>query len=255
MRARRRRVATGTARSMSSQVLGLSLFIMLLAFFIVLNAVSSYEETKVRPVLESLGYVFASRIEQEIVNEDPSITQDDKESLHEGETVERLQALFKAQLPNHEAIVSERHGTMHVKLPFDDFEAAVMALGQYNALDQGGGNEGAFMKGFFLPTLVSLLRREVGTVDYRMDMLLNLEGNPAQLQNKQPKKVASLVKRMSAIAKKIEDAGLSTKLLSGGLQKGEKDMVELIFRYHIPYDPSKGLQEEDTELDQESNEQ
>ncbi len=237
---RRRTVSVGTARSMSSQILGLSLFIMLLAFFIVLNAISSYEVAKVRPVLQSLGHVFASRLQDEPVQDEPSITQSEDTSINEGETTERLQALFNAQLPGHEAVVNQRDGTMYVKVSFEEFEQAVMALGQYDAADpqQAKKQEGVFLKGFFLPTLVSLMRRDIGKVAYRMDMILNIDENPASLQNSQPKRMADLMKSMGDIAGKIEGAGLSKKYISAGLQKGEPGTIELMFRYHIPFDPA-----------------
>lgn len=236
MRKRRRRSSTGTARTMSSQLLGLSLFVMLLAFFIVLNAISSFEETKVRPIIESLGYTFASRISQQTDDDRPSTREDEDTSLNEGETVDRIKALFNAQLPGHEAVISHRKGTIHIRVPLDDFETAVMALGQRNALDQK--QEGAkFLSGFFLPTLVALVKTDRTGASYRMDMLLNITDNPARLQNQQPKQMAAIMKSMSRIADKIEAAGLPAKLISTGLQQGEPGMVELLFQPHIPYNP------------------
>ena len=243
VRGRRRRVSTGTARSMGSQLLGLSLFIMLLAFFIVLNAISAYEETKVRPIIESLGFTFASRILEPQVDERPSVTKDAQPSIHEGDTLDRIQALFNSQLPGHETVKSERKGTMYVKLPFDEFEQAVMAAGQQNALDDQVG-AGKFLKGFFLPTLVALVETENTRRPYRMDILLNMDDNPAHVQNTQPQQLASKVRRLNDIAAKLESAGLPTNLVSIGLQKGETDMVELLFRIHIPFNPAENESDE-----------
>ena len=64
-RSRRRRGSAGTAKSVSSQLLGLSLFIMLLAFFIVLNAISNFEESKIKPVMANLSHTFAANMQQE----------------------------------------------------------------------------------------------------------------------------------------------------------------------------------------------
>ena len=236
MRNRRRSGSTGTAKSMSGQLLGLSLFIMMLAFFIVLNAVSSYEESKVRPIMESLGYTFASQSMDKDIDDHPSQRENEDTSLDEGETIDRLQALFSAQIPSHEAVVSHRRGVMHVMVPYDDFETAVMAVGQRNALEQKDKNT-KFLAGFFLPTLVALMKTDAVATPYRMDMLLNIEDNPAMLQNEQPKQLAKYMKNMSQIAAKIESAGLATKLISTGLQKGEPGMVELLFRPHIPFNP------------------
>lgn len=236
MKNRRRRGSAGTAKTVGSQLLGLSLFIMLLAFFIVLNAISSYEDVKVRPVMASLSYAFASRMLEQRVDENPSVTQSQEDSIHEGDTLERLKALFTAQIPSSEVAVSSHRGVMYVKLPFDDFEAAVMAVGQRNALNQQQ-ESAQFLKGFFLPTLVALMKTDKAGMPYRMDMLLNIDNNPAQMQNRQPKQMVTLIKDMGRIAAKLEDSGLSTKLVSGGLQKGEPGTIELMFRRHVPFNP------------------
>ncbi len=243
MRNRRRKGGAGTARSMGGQLLGLSLFIMLLAFFIVLNAISQFEEVKVRPVMQSLSHAFAANIQDMPLDEQPSVTEAETASVKEGDTVERLQALFTAQIPSHEAVVSERQGVMYVKVPFDDFEAAVMAVGQRNALDDDSG-QAQFFRGFFLPTLVALLKTDTVQTPYRMDMMLNIDENPAHLQNQQPQRLADTMQTMSAIAEKIEAGGLPAKLLSSGVRKGEAGTIELLFRRHIPYSPVEGFVDE-----------
>jgi len=50
---------------MGSSFLNLSLFIMLLSFFIVMNSVSSYETTKISPVIDSIEMAFGSKLEEE----------------------------------------------------------------------------------------------------------------------------------------------------------------------------------------------
>lgn len=237
MRNRRRRVSAGTSGGMGSQLLSLSLFVMLLAFFIILNAISNFEQTKVRPVMDSLGYTFASKVSNEPVDEQPSVTEDEDEtSIHEGDTLERMQALFNAQIPGHDTVLSHQKGEMYVKLPFDEFEAAVMAVGQRNLLEQRNENV-KLLKGFFLPTLVALMKSDGAGKPYRMDMMLNIGENPAALQNQQPKQLAATIAQMGAIAGKIEASGLSPKLISAGLQKGEEGTVELLFRRHVPFNP------------------
>jgi len=236
VRRRRRSVSTGDAKSVSSQLLGLSLFIMLLAFFIVLNAISSYEETKVRPIMQSLGYTFASDMVDPSREDEPSVSEDEAKSIEEGDALERIKALFASQIPGYEAALSHRTGALYVKVPYDDFEAAVMALGQRNALQQEEKNA-QFLKGFFLPTLIALMKTDSMGMPYRMDMVLNLSDNPAALQNERPQQIAAMTKRMAAISQKLEAAGLSTKLVSMGMQKGEVGTIELLFRQHVPYSP------------------
>lgn len=236
MRNRRRRGSAGTARSMGSQLLGLSMFIMLLAFFIVLNAISQYEQTKVHPVMESLGYAFSSKLLSQQMDEQPSMTASSEESVDEGNALDRMKALFTAQIPATQTVVSDSKGEMYVKLQMKDFEAAVMAVGQRNALDQKDKNA-ILLKGFFLPTLVALMKNEKVGIPYRMDISVNIDGNPAALENSQPQQIAAKIKKLGGLAGKIEDAGLSTKLISVGLQKGEPGTVEILFRRHVPFNP------------------
>lgn len=236
MRNRRRRGSTGTASSVASQIMGLSLFIMLLAFFIVLNAISTYEETKARPVMDSINYAFAARVMQENVNQRPSVTQSEDVSVNEGNTLERMKALFTSQIPSHEAVVSQRKGVMHIRLDFADFEAAVLAVGQRENLHQDN-DSARFLKGFFLPTLVALMKSGTTGATYRMDMVLNIADDPAALQNEQPQQLSAIMKRLGRMAEKIEATGLDTKLMSIGLQKGMDGKIELLFRPHIPFNP------------------
>ena len=65
MKHRRRKISGDSGGSSGGQLLAMSLFIMLLAFFIVLNAISNYENSKVKPVLQSIELTFASKITEE----------------------------------------------------------------------------------------------------------------------------------------------------------------------------------------------
>lgn len=234
-RSRRRRVSTGTAKSMSGQLLGLSLFIMLLAFFIVLNAISSFEETKVKPIMATLSHTFAANIEQEI-DDRPTVRESEETSTKEGDTLDRMRALFSSQIPAHEAAVNKTKGEMHVRLKYEDFEKAVMAVEQDNVLPTR--QKDGFLKGFFLPALVALMRNDDLGTPYRLDILLNVDDNPSEIFNKDPQRMNRLINDMSAIAARIEGAGLPTRLISSGIQKGTPDTVDLLFRPHVPYKPA-----------------
>jgi hypothetical protein len=235
-RGRRRHVSTGTAKSMGSQVLGLSLFIMLLAFFIVLNAISSFDEVKVDPVMESLGYAFASKMSEPKIDDHPSVRADEDQSIYEGDTIERIRALFNSQIPSSDIVMSHKKGEMYVRVAYDDLRSAVMAVGQRNALD-GATEKQGFLGGFFLPTLLSLMKADEMGIAYRMDMILTVKENPAELKNQRPQTLRAYVKKIAEVASRIEGSGLSTKLLSAGVDQGEEGFVELYFRPHVPYNP------------------
>lgn len=234
MQFRRRKVnAAPPQQSGGGQVLALSLFIMLLAFFIVLNAISSFEQTKVRPIMQSLEYAFATKlIDQEAPQ--PSVTKSPEKAQNEGDTLERLKALFSSQIPGSDPRVNRSRGVMHLTVSYEEFETAVFSIGQ--AVD-ASAEQAAGFSGNFLPMLVALLRNDSVGVPYRMDIMLNLPENPAHLQNQDPEQVAMAMRGLSMLAQKLEDAGLAQKLLSVGLQKGKSGTVDLFFRPHIPFNP------------------
>lgn len=235
MRSRRRQGSAGTEKGLGSQLLGLSLFVMLLAFFIVINSISSYQDGKIKPVLQSLEYAFASKVAA-YDSDRPSTTESEEISLHEGDTLDRLKALFTAQIPSNRITVNKTKGTMHVRVKMEELESAVIAAGQRD-ISSVPQQERDFVQNFFLPTLISVVRLEKTAAPYRMDMMLNIDMTPAEMQNKEPQRMMSLIKSISGIAEKVETAGMPRKLVSIGLARGEKDTVDIYFRRHIPYSP------------------
>lgn len=204
------------AGGIAGQLLGLSLFIMMLAFFIVLNSISTFDEAKVQPVSGSLEQAFGTRIEL-IENLNPAISQSPAGGLGEGKTLNRVEGLFKAELTNVETITSRQQGAMYIRLKRSDFERAVESI-----------SAGETPR--FLLTLASLLRSAGRQPVYRMEIVYNLPENPARLANRQPQQLEEAIRAVSSAAAKIEEAGLPARQMSVGLQKGNVDFVELIFR-------------------------
>ena len=102
-------MSDGEERSDASLVLGLSLFIMLLAFFIVLNGLSEFSEPKVGAAFESLDTAFAKNI---LVTEFSENSADERESDAggAGDSVEELQGILRSILPNLNLNVSPDSG-------------------------------------------------------------------------------------------------------------------------------------------------
>ena len=242
---KRRKVIGDGQGSASVQLMSLSLFIMLLAFFIILNAISTFEEDKVRPALESLEYAFSSKLVESKEAAKPSVQKSPEKSLHEGDTFEHLEAFFNTRIPGTKILIDRRRGIMYIRLPYDDLEAGVLAIEQGTSLQEDvetkGDDEGAETPvGEFLPVLAALLKTDETTSPYHMDMILNIEKNPAWLQNQEPQKIESYMKKMSFLAQKLEDGGIPIQLLSIGLQEGPKKTVDLFFKPHVPFDPLQG---------------
>jgi len=242
MRNRRRRASPQREEDKNSaQLLSLSLFIMMLAFFIVLNALSSFEDTRVKPIMESIENSFTSRLEQK---DDllPSMTQSNEYSIYEGDMLERIEALFRSVVPGSKIVRNDAKGVMHIRLQWGPFRKAILQID-----DPAGAKQDIVIKDnsesdssagvSFLPVLVSLMRLEKAGLVYRMDMVLNVRDNPAHIQTQNPQAFLGYVRQTSDVAARLERAGFPVRLMTIGLEKGAPGMVDIFFAPHVPFNP------------------
>lgn len=214
------------------------MFIMLLAFFIVLAALSNFEEQKGVPVIESLNYAFSSNVQQR--GPRPGIEQDEEQqSTEEGDTtVDRLDALFRAQISNiSDPDIDKMRGTMRISMTRDQFEDALeslklLSIPQQSMIDTAPQS--------FLRTLVSLLDSDDMGVPYHMAIIINKPQSAARLAKEDPEVIAEIMARTAQYAKILQDAGLPIILMNFGTGKGQADMIDLFFKPYSPYDPVKG---------------
>jgi flagellar motor protein MotB len=236
MNRRRRRLTAPPSNSANvQQMMTLSLFIMLLAFFIVLNAISSYEELKTEKVKRSVLLAFSK--DQTMKENLPSPRPDEARSMKEGHSFDRLDALFEAQIAGFEAVQSKSRGVMMVKVPVDKFTEAIMALDQKDATQYPSRRD---VRGnFFLPTLVSILRSDLDGAPTRMEILFGLNGNPAELKNQEPTTIRQAIDQAGVLSQRLEKQGMPQKLLNIGLENSNPDFVNLVFRKYEPFSPVK----------------
>lgn len=225
MSGRRRKIEQDSGRSLGSQIPGLSMFVILLAFFIVLNSISVIKEERARPLMKSIESAFATRIDQDVVWQ-PSSNPSDDLQVREGRTIDKLEAMFSSRISGLEVKKDDNTGTLLLRMKYSEFSDAVSHLDGESSTAQE-----------FLRTLVSLLRADMSGYTYRMDAFVQMGSNPASLQNQQPQKMAATMKQMGSVAQTLEQAGLPQKLMSMGMEKGDEGMVELLFRPHVPYNP------------------
>ena len=230
---RRRRIESGSSPTNAGQMMNLSLFIMLLAFFIVLNSLSSYEETKMSKVKHSLDVAFSTDAQR--TDNAPSLKDDIAKSINEGDTFERLEALFEAQITTYESTKSRSQGIMMVEVPYDQFEKAISALDQVDLTRRATRAE--TRKNFFLPTLVSLMRANIDGAPTRLEVYLHLNQNPAKMQNQNPQGLSDAIDEVSVFSKALQKQGMPEKLLNIGLSEGDPEFVNLIFRKYKAFSP------------------
>lgn len=229
---RRRRINQQTKKSSNaSQMMNLSLFIMLLAFFIVLNSLSSYEEIKSEKVRRSIQVTFSKEQAEEL----GSVSENTIESFQEGHTFDRLDALFQAQIVTFKAQTSKSTGRMNVQAPYDKFIAAIRASNQYDATRYPTRREAR--DNFFLPTLASLMRANIDGAPTRLDITIHVDGNPAEMQNQSPEALKEKIDILGEVARILNNQKLPEKLINISIEQGDPKMVDLFFQKYAPFSP------------------
>lgn len=230
-RRRRNQNVNNAGGSNAGQMLNLSLFIMLLAFFIVLNSLSSYEEVKSEKVRRSINIAFNKDAKEDLSSMRESIS----ESMHEGHTFDRLDGLFQSQITSFESQKSKLLGRMSVQVEYDRFVNAITRPDQIDILRYPTRRE--IRDNFFLPTLVSLMRANIDGAPTRMEIVFHTNENPADLQNDAPQQLKSRIDDIGLISRTLEAQGLPQKLLNIGIEKGDPNIVELNFIKYVPFSP------------------
>lgn len=223
MKGRRRKIAADDTKSLGSQIPPLSLFIVMLAFFIMLNSISVIKEDKAKPLMDSLEEAFASRMSAD-ENWQPATTASEAASADEGRVIDHAERLFQAHIAGVQTQKDDGRGVLLMRMSYADLSAAVSGIG-----DKAAENKK------FMETLASMLRSSAAGQPYRMDVFLQVDDNPAMMQNDQPQKMSVLMRDLGVLAQQLEKAGLPQRLLSVGLEKGQNGTVELLFRPHQAY--------------------
>jgi hypothetical protein len=97
----------------------LSLFIILLAFFMVLASYSAFDEKRVRPILDSLEQTFTTRVFSDGVA--PNFVEDPSRGAGEGFVLEDLSKLFKAEAAGIEPQLIPSRGILSLEIPNNKF--------------------------------------------------------------------------------------------------------------------------------------
>lgn len=217
---------------MVNQFLSLSLFLMLLSFFIVMNGMSGFENTKAVPVMNSVSMAFSNRTmaQEKAPSDDETLSR----VINSGDVLEKVEALFTAEIASFEAVRNRFGNMMHVRVPVLDFGKAIdiPILGTPEPFE--GGDDYVKGRGAFLPTLISMLKAEKHGRPYRLDMVLAVDGDPAEMSARDREKFVRGVGTVSGFARTLEDAGLPGAYISAALGEGKTGFIDLYFR---PYEP------------------
>ncbi len=204
----------------------LALFIILLSFFIVLNSISTFEEEKIKPVMQSIEATFAHRV---IKNERaPSTSTHENQSTGNGTVYDHLDDLFQSQFKKKSNTHrDDKKGLFYTQIPYKKLQTALSDIRPHHLKE-------IQETGSFLPLLKSLLLKK--NKELRLDIVLQTEDDPLSLSSAQQK---TLVQKISALGQKLTQAGFPNSQMSVGLGTGKEMMVLLVIRPHTPYAPYK----------------
>ncbi len=218
---------------MANQFLSLALFLMLLSFFIVMNGMSNFEESKSVPVMNSIALAFSSGS----INNSraPFDEKNNQLSMGSGDTLESLEGLFNTYIAGFDVSRNRLGTVMHVQTSVAQFKNAISVFElAYDDINIGD-------KGAFILTMVTLLRSAQEGVPYRVDIVVNIPKTPTIFQKQNPDEFIKNLKLVSGFAQALEKAGMPNKMLSAGLAKGKAGFVDLYFYKYKPMDLSSQI--------------
>ena len=173
--------------SSASILLSLSLFIILLAFFIVLNAISTYSETKVDAAFDSLDIAFTPNIipsEFEDKTTDPSQEQEDGK----GDSLKDMQNVLRSVLPGLEMNLDETPNggqVMAIRMKKGQFERLTPQLlplfVRILNIKDGVGEYDLSLSSYVRDTLSSGARKSFNIVDSYKENLVGRGVDPSRI--------------------------------------------------------------------------
>lgn len=208
-----------TGRSDIVQYMSLSLMILLLAFFIVLNAISSFQADKISPRLESIDRKFATKAKGGESFPARVAAPASKEGA--GEVFDLIEETLKSQGIPFEAQRLSGNSALFVRLPEERF----MYLTGTAANDRQKTE-----KNIFLGKLVMLTMPASATAPrHRIRVMIATGDSPARLAKDDATRFAARVALADRIASRLMFNGLDPATLSLGLAPGRAGFIDLYF--------------------------
>jgi len=215
---RRRKKSNGDGSALATQFLSLSLFIMLLAFFIVLTAASDTAPSKSAPLMESLERTFASRIVGG--DDEPARVADEQSSTGQGQSFENIKGLLKAQGLPFTIEKMDGSSLMYLRMRQEDF------INSFGIKRDKITHEQAI----FISKLLVLLQPADKVLGHSVDIFVGLGDNPAQMALDYPDQVTSSIVFADKLASILMAQKFPKKIITIGLHEGASGYVDLYFK-------------------------
>jgi hypothetical protein len=201
-------------------ILILSLYLLLLAFFILLNNISQVEMVRAKIVAGSLDSTFSN---QGRPTRDPSVfTSSSGAALGEESLADRLGALVRAEL---------RLGDFEILEPGRLMQVRVHEQALFDGADGRVSENGRR----FLGEIAAELRRPAKGVRYHVEIRLADDGarGPGA-----PERVLDRIRRAAALAQALQEADAPKGSVAAGLEKGRSREARFLFEVRPGVEPA-----------------
>lgn len=212
-----KKLRTNETVSFTTLLTNLSLFIMLLAFFIVLNSHAQFSDERIKPILKSLEETFTVRVFRDDLG--PSSKQAADRSTGEGyDSVASMDEYFRSAFPGAKPQMIPSRGTYYVEVGKDQFEKKFF------------GEKATLQK--------TIVEKLWAYRPMQMEIWINLQDDPGKASAAGSTQLKDANKLAAAWAGKLQEQGLDQGQLMIGLQKGDPEKVTVLFHNYNPYVPT-----------------
>jgi len=193
----------------SSIVLMLSLNLILLAFFILLNALSDFEEARTQQVIDSVSKAFHGQLEP--INA-PALLNGSPGLLPEAEALtNEVGSLFESLVPALRSTRTARTRAVHIELP----SVALFRIGK----DRLRPDRRVLIRRL----AKALLQRSARDLVYKLEFMHGIPADGTTGASRSQE-----IRRASGLAAFLMEEGLSPELLSIGVLPGRPGRVEFV---------------------------
>ena len=204
----------------SAVVVSLSLYLIILAFFILMNAISRPEDQRAKGVLDSIGSTFKSFPRTFVVSLDLSVG---GAGFSDAAGFEKsIRGLFESAFPLVRINRSVTYGQIEVTLPVE----SLFAPGR---TEIHGKNEPVFDR------LAEILSRQTPGLRFELEALLS----PPPLGIESPHTDSALyIERAGAIARELSARGVPPAHISAGVEERDPEWLRLLFIIRLIDEPA-----------------
>lgn len=206
----------------ASQFLFLSLFLILLAFFIAMTAGATFDDDRTNPILENLHKVFPVK---ELRNENlPTLIEGVRYGSNLGQALDTAEHIFTADSFPFSVKIQRQTGALSVELPIKDLKDLLdIEQSGHSILTQ------TQKQGFFANLATLTQPGNPSRRIFKMGINIFSQHHPSRMAGNNRSALNNLILEAERYALNFERKGISSTQMYTVIQKGNTETVRLIF--------------------------